>query len=113
MSKRKTEKRREGLSKKEGNLLRNNAVTSTVQGVIACQKATLPAVCIKTTIKGGKEGAWAGHMEWILRGKRSCDADFSEWSRPQLTHSLTNSEGHGFGSGTLTPLLSALSFVGM
>lgn len=69
MSKRKTEKRREGLRKKEGNLLRNNAVTSTVQGAIACQKATLPAVCIKTTIKDGKEGAWAGHMEWALRGR--------------------------------------------
>lgn len=63
-------------------------------GALAYQKATLPAVCIKTTIKGGKEEAWAGHMEWALRGKRSCDVGFSELSsqgsRPQLTHGLTN-----------------------
>lgn len=65
-------------------------------GVLAYQKATLPAVCIETTIKGGQEGAWAGHVDnvWALKGK-SWDVGFSELSsqgsRPQLTHGLTNS----------------------
>lgn len=109
-------RKREGLEKKEVNLLRNTINKLCSGGAFADQRSTLPAVFVKTTPKDGNHGGlgWLRiHMARALRergelGSRCPRAVPRPITVPQshVTKRLTIPKSTEFGSGTQPPLLS-------